>query len=110
MTTEGRATNIVISHNRRVQLLSTLKSLQQLPGNWPIIVIDNGSTDGTAAVVASHFPSIMLIRAQRNLGAAARNIGVAYAHTPYIAFSDDDTQWEPGALEDRKSTRLNSSH
>ncbi|HEY9573484.1 MAG TPA: glycosyltransferase [Pusillimonas sp.] len=99
MTTEGRATIIVISHNRRVQLLSTLKSLQQLPGNWPIIVIDNGSTDGTAAVVASHFPSIMLIRAQRNLGAAARNIGVAYAHTPYIAFSDDDTQWEPGALE-----------
>src|SRR3546814_10021043 len=41
----------------------------------------------------------MLIRAQRNLGAAARNVGVAYAHTPYIAFSDDDTQWEPGVLE-----------
>lgn len=99
MTVEGRATIVVLSYNRRVQLLSTLESLQKLPGNWPIIVVDNGSTDGTAAVVARRFPAIMLIRAQRNLGAAARNIGVAYAHTPYIAFSDDDTQWEPDALE-----------
>src|SRR3546814_1487528 len=106
MTTEGRATIIVISHNRRVQLLSTLKSLQQLPGNWPIIVIDNGSTDGTAAVVASHFPSIMLIRAQRNLGAAARNIGVAYAHTPYIAFSDDDTRSEEHTSELQSLMRI----
>ncbi|MFW7340976.1 glycosyltransferase [Pollutimonas sp. H1-120] len=99
MTVEGRATIVVLSYNRRVQLLSTLESLQKLPGNWPIIVVDNGSTDGTAAAVARRFPAIMLIRAQRNLGAAARNIGVAYAHTPYIAFSDDDTQWEPDALE-----------
>jgi GT2 family glycosyltransferase len=99
MTVEGRATIVVLTYNRRVQLLSTLESLQKLPGRWPIIVIDNGSTDGTAVAVAHRFPTVMLIRAQRNLGAAARNIGVAYAHTPYIAFSDDDTQWEPEALE-----------
>lgn len=99
MSAEGRATIVVLSYNRRVQLSSTLESLQRLPGGWPIIVVDNGSTDGTAAMVASRFPSVMLIRAQRNLGAAARNIGVAYTHTPYVAFSDDDTQWEPGALE-----------
>jgi GT2 family glycosyltransferase len=99
MMVEGRATIVVLSYNRRVQLLSTLESLQKLPGTWPIIVIDNGSTDGTAISVARRFPSVMLIRAQRNLGAAARNIGVAYAHTPYVAFSDDDTQWEPEALE-----------
>src|SRR3546814_1146120 len=61
MTTEGRATIIVISHNRRVQLLSTLKSLQQLPGNWPIIVIDNGSTDGRSEEHTSELQSLMRI-------------------------------------------------
>lgn len=99
MTDEGRATIVVLTHNRRVQLLSTLECLCQLPGKWPIIVVDNGSTDNSATAVAARFPSVMLIRSKRNLGAAARNIGVAYAHTPYVAFSDDDTQWEAGALE-----------
>ncbi|MGB3290593.1 MAG: glycosyltransferase [Burkholderiaceae bacterium] len=97
--TEGRVTIVVLSYNRCVQLLGTLESLRKLPGQWPIIVVDNGSTDRTAAAVAKRFPSVMLIRSERNLGAAARNIGVAYAHTPYVAFSDDDTQWDPGALE-----------
>src|SRR3546814_12573056 len=41
----------------------------------------------------------MLIRAKCNLGAAACNIGAAYAHTPYVAFCGDGTQWEPGALQ-----------
>jgi GT2 family glycosyltransferase len=99
MSQDVRASIVVLTHNRRVQLLSTLESLRQLPGDWPIIVVDNGSTDNTAAAVAARFPSVMLIQVRQNLGAAARNIGVAYAHTPYVAFCDDDTQWEPGALE-----------
>ncbi len=96
---EGRATIVVLTHNRRMQVLSTLDCLYRLPGRWPIVVVDNGSSDGTAAAIAARFPSVMLIRAKRNLGAAARNFGVAYAQTPYVAFCDDDTQWEPGALE-----------
>ncbi|MGB6103177.1 MAG: glycosyltransferase [Pusillimonas sp.] len=99
MLTEGRVSIVVTTHNRRIPVLNTLVSLCRLPGRWPIIVIDNGSTDGTSAAVAERFPSVMLIRARRNLGAAARNIGVAYVHTPYIAFCDDDTRWEMGALE-----------
>jgi len=99
MTTEGRATIVVLTHNRRVQLLNTLAALEKLPGNWPIIVMDNGSRDGTAAAVSLRFPSVMLIRARRNLGAAGRNIAAAYVHTPYIAFCDDDTQWDPGSLQ-----------
>lgn len=99
MMVEGKATIVVLTYNRREQALSTLQFLSQLPGGWPIIVVDNGSTDGTANAIRTRYPAIMLIRMRRNLGAAARNIGVAYAHTPYVAFSDDDTQWEPGALE-----------
>jgi GT2 family glycosyltransferase len=94
-----RATIVVLTHNRRVQVLGTLECLHRLPGHWPIIVVDNGSEDGTAAAIAARFPFTMLIRSKRNLGAAARNIGVGYAHTPYVAFCDDDTVWEAGALE-----------
>jgi GT2 family glycosyltransferase len=108
MTEDVRASIVVLTHNRRVQLLSTLESLHQLPVKWPIILVDNGSSDGTASAVASRFPSVMLIQVRQNLGAAARNIGVAYAHTPYVAFCDDDTQWEPGALE-RAITVLDSA-
>ena len=98
MSVKESATIIVLAHNCCAQLLSTLESLHRLPERWPIIVVDNGSTDNTAAAVALRFRHVMLIRCKRNLGAAARNIGVACAHTPYVAFCDYDTQWEPGAL------------
>lgn len=90
---------MVLTHNRRRRLLQTLRALTQLSERWPVIVVDNGSTDGTAQAVAQEFPSVLLIRSRRNLGAAARNIAVAYAHTPYIAFCDDDTSWLPGSLQ-----------
>lgn len=89
---------MVLTRNHRARLLRTLKTLQALPEGWPIIVVDNGSTDGTARAVGRHFPAVLLIRSRRNIGAAARNIAVAYAHTPYIAFTNDDSHWEPGAL------------
>lgn len=99
MASLERGTIIVLTHNRRVQLLQTLRALTQLPEGWPIIVVDNGSTDGTARAVAREFPSVMLIRSRRNIGAAARNIAVAYVHTAYVAFCDDDTRWQPGSLD-----------
>lgn len=99
-----RVSIIVLSHNRRAQLLATLECLARLPGGWPIIVVDNASTDETASAVAALFPSLVLIRARRDLGAAGRNLGVAFARTPYVAFCNDDVRWEPGALE--QATRI----
>lgn len=93
-----RGTIVIITHNRSVQLLRTLRALSRLGEGWPIIVVDNGSTDETAKVVAREFPKLLLIRSRRNLGAAARNIAVAFVHTPYVAFCDDDTQWQPKSL------------
>src|SRR5690606_9271480 len=40
-----------------------------------------------------------LVESPRNLGAAGRNLGVEQVQTPYVAFCDDDTCWQPGALE-----------
>src|SRR5690606_29506966 len=83
-------------------------ALESLPDGWPIIVVDNGSSDGTAEAVGRDFPAVMLIRSRRNIGAAARNIAVAYVHTPYVAFSDDDVMWQPGSLQ--KASDLMDAH
>ncbi len=63
-----------------------------------VIVIDNASSDDTREQVRSTFPGVRLIALPRNRGAVARNVGVARARTPFVAFADDDSWWAPGAL------------
>jgi GT2 family glycosyltransferase len=69
-----------------------------LPDAAPIIVVDNASRDGTADAVAREHPEVTLIRGPSNLGAVARNVAVATLETRYVAFCDDDTRWQAGAL------------
>jgi glycosyltransferase involved in cell wall biosynthesis len=61
------------------------------------VVLDNASVDDTAGE-AEAFPDVQVLRLNRNLAAAARNLGVALARTPYVAFSDDDSWWAADAL------------
>lgn len=96
--TENRATVVVITHNRRDRLLSTLGRLSVLPERPAVTVVDNASADGTADAVRARFPGARLLRMTRNLGAAGRNAAVAQIRTPYVAFCDDDTWWEPGSI------------
>lgn len=91
-------TVVMITHNRREQLLETLAEMTTLPDAAPIVLVDNASTDGTADAVERRYPDVRLIRAQRNLGAVARNVAVREVTTPYVAFCDDDTRWQPGSL------------
>ncbi|MEV6661395.1 glycosyltransferase family 2 protein [Nocardia fluminea] len=93
-----RITVVIITRDRRDQLLRTLAQMTALPDAAPIIVVDNGSSDGTADAVATHFAKVELIRSSDNLGALGRNLAVERVRTPYVAFCDDDTQWQPGAL------------
>ena len=65
----------------------------------PVILVDNGSSDGTPDVVRRHFPHVDVVELGGNHGSVARNIGVERARTPYVAFADDDSWWAPGALE-----------
>lgn len=99
-----RYTAAVITHNRCASLLRTLDQLAGLPERPPVIVVDNASTDGTSEVIAG-LPQVRAVYADGNLGAVARNVAVEHASTPYVAFCDDDTWWEPGAM-DRAATLL----
>jgi GT2 family glycosyltransferase len=94
----SRVTVVIATRNRRGELLGTLGRLTRLPERPPVIVVDNGSADGSAEAAAQGFPAVEVVALARNAGAAARNAGVRRAQTPYVAFSDDDSWWEPGAL------------
>jgi GT2 family glycosyltransferase len=96
--TDSRVTVAVITHNRRAELARTLDKLEALPERPAVVVVDNGSADGTAAYVRWHYPAVTLIAARRNLGAVGRNLALRRVITPYVAFCDDDTWWDPGSL------------
>jgi len=88
---------VVASHDRRARLLGTLDRLSD-SGADEIVVVDNGSTDGTAAAVRAAHPHVRVIALDRNRGASGRTIGVRAARHEVVAFADDDSWWAPGAL------------
>jgi GT2 family glycosyltransferase len=92
-------TVVVSSHDRREWLRRCLTALALLPERPAVVVVDNGSNDGTSGMVAHEYPQVRLLRRQRNAMAEVRNAGVAAASTPFVALADVDTGWVPGALE-----------
>ena len=95
---DPRMAVVIITHNRREELLRTLGHLTRQPERPRALVVDNGCTDGTAQAVAREYPQVDVLRAGANLGAAGRTLGVRSVDLPYVAFWDDDTWWEAGAL------------
>ena len=86
-------TVVVASRNRRDDLLASLPRPEA-----PVILGDNGATDGTVAAGRAALPEVTVLPLDRNVGARARTIGVARAGTPFVAFADDDSWWAPGDL------------
>ena len=95
---DDRTGVVMITWQRREEALAALDRLVRLPERPPIVLVDNGSTDGTAEAVRARFPEVRVVALSENLGAVGRNIGVRELDTPYVAFCDDDTWWEPGSL------------
>ena len=91
-------TVVLATMDRRDTVLTTLDHLAALPERPPVVLVDNGSVDGTAEAVAAAFPEVTVLQPGRNLGAAGRTLGVEAARTPLVAFADDDSWWAPGAL------------
>lgn len=94
-----RITVVIPCYNAERYVAAALRSVEAQA--WPgleIIVVDDGSTDDSAGVVARGFPGVRLLR-QANQGvAAARNLGLAQATADWVAMLDADDLWLPGKL------------
>lgn len=93
---------VIVNWNTRELLRGCLSSLLDHVDSLQIetIVVDNGSGDGSAAMVAREFPWVCLLTNTRNLGfAAANNQGMSRAHGGYLLLLNSDTVVLPGALQ-----------
>ena len=97
-------TIIIVSWNVREYLQSCLTSVfrerQSLGADWQVVVVDNASSDGSAAMVKTEFPQATLIENQRNVGyGAANNQAFAMTSAPYVLLLNPDTVLIDGAIE-----------
>ncbi len=92
---------MVVNWDRRELLRACLASLEaQTFRDFEIIVVDNGSRDGSAEMVAAEFPRARLVRNDRNRGfCAANNQGIALARGRYVALLNNDAEADPRWLE-----------
>jgi glycosyltransferase involved in cell wall biosynthesis len=91
---------IIPAYNHGRYIAATLDSvLAQSFADWEAVVVDDGSTDDTAAVVQRYAPRIRYV-SQPNAGvAAARNHGLRVTTAPYVVFQDADDLWPTRKLE-----------
>ncbi|MCY4228684.1 MAG: glycosyltransferase [Gammaproteobacteria bacterium] len=96
---------IIPTHNRRRLIGRAIHSvLAQTCPVCEILVVDDGSTDGTDEMVVADFPQVRLIR-QANRGvSSARNTGIVQSCGDWLAFLDSDDQWLPDRLKRQVET------
>jgi GT2 family glycosyltransferase len=104
-----RISVIVLNYNGRHWLGPCLESLlaQRDVPDYEVLVVDNGSTDGTLAYLAEAFPSVRTVDSGRNLGfAAGNNAGARAARGAVLAFLNNDTVPAPDWLSRLYAARI----
>jgi hypothetical protein len=83
---------VILARNRRDQVVNAINSVaRQAYPNKEIVVVDNGSTDGTVDFIRSHYLSVKVVALKENLGVAAgKNRGITAASGEYLVLLDDD--------------------
>jgi glycosyltransferase involved in cell wall biosynthesis len=96
----GPAVSVVIpTYNRaRLAFRAIASALAALAPGDEVIVVDDGSTDDTEAVLSSYGDRIRYLRAPHGGAGKARNRGIAEARNPLCAFLDSDDEWQPDRL------------
>ncbi len=103
---EKLAVIIILNYNKKEDTLKCLNSVSKL--GYPsleIILVDNGSNDGSADAVKANYPDVHLIESRINAGASGgRNLGIKYAdeyfNYDYLLFLDNDITIEADALSE----------
>jgi glycosyltransferase involved in cell wall biosynthesis len=97
----GIRVSVVIPTFQRAALLpralESVRRQTRQPGE--VIVVDDGSTDGTAELLRRNFPEVLCLRRANGGVSAARNQGIAAARGEWIALLDSDDAWRPAKLE-----------
>ncbi|MFH1469008.1 MAG: glycosyltransferase [Pseudomonadota bacterium] len=95
---------VIPARDRWPELTRCLASLGRL--EVEVVVVDDASSDGTAAAVAARFPRVRVLRLERNVGAAqAKNLGAATTGADLLWFLDSDTEI-PTTFDLTKAVRL----
>lgn len=96
-----RVSAIIPTYNRRQDVLRAIEcALRQSAPAEEVIVVDDGSTDGTVEAVKQRYGAQVRFFQQTNAGvSAARNKGIRESHGDWIAFLDSDDLWHPEKLE-----------
>ena len=91
---------VIPSYNRKEFLKRSIDSaINQTKKPFEIIVVDDGSTDGTETMIKSDYDFVKFIK-QKNKGvSAARNIGIKVSIGEWICFLDSDDEWKKDKLE-----------
>jgi GT2 family glycosyltransferase len=94
-------TVVVVNWNGAEFLPACLEaaSSQQVAGGIEVVVIDNGSSDGSLELLARQFPSVPVVRNARNNYTAANNLGVARARGPWALLLNTDATLQPGCVQ-----------
>ncbi|MEJ5945816.1 glycosyltransferase [Pseudokineococcus basanitobsidens] len=100
----GPAVTVVMPvRDRAVAVARAVASVRdQTTPAWQLVVVDDGSTDGTPEVLealAREDPRIEVVRSAPAGVSAARNLGLARARGRYVAFLDSDNEWRPAFLQ-----------
>ena len=93
---------VIVSYNVRSELNACLQSLvgHTEPFDTTITVVDNGSHDGTVAMVREHWPSVQVIEPGANIGfARANNLGIRSTASEFVLLLNPDTVIPPGAIQ-----------
>ena len=95
MERQIQSTIVIPNYNGIEYIEKCLRALEDEPAH--VIVVDNGSTDGSRQVVQTKFPQVELICLEKNYGfCKAVNIGIEKSKTTYVILLNNDTEVQPG--------------
>jgi len=99
---------VIPTLNRCFTLPRAIESvLQQALMPCEVIVVDNGSSDGTLELIEAKYPTVRILHEKKIGVSAARNRGIKAAQGRWVALLDSDDEWLPNKLQRQIESYIN---